>query len=95
MPFKTASELKAQALGRFEKLKSSASQKIEFKNPSSQDIQKKMKDPANRYKEREAVLPDVKLPDLTNQLDPEVKEALAANPLPPLPKLSELLKDEN
>ena len=54
-----------------------------------------MKDPSNRYKERDAVLPDVKVPDLTNQLDPEVKEALAANPLPPLPKLSELLKDEN
>jgi len=95
MPFKTVKELRTQAQGKFEKLKSSASQSIKFNNPNSDTITKKMEDPANRYAERKPEMPEVKVPDFSQQLAPEVKEAMAANPLPPLPKLSELLKDES
>ena len=95
MAFKSVSELKSKALSQFKNVKADAMKNIEYKNPSSEDITKKMEDPSNRYANPDHQLPDVNIPSFDSELAPVVREAINKHPLPPLPKLSEFLKDES
>ena len=54
-----------------------------------------MEDPSNRYANPDHQLPDVNIPSFDSELAPVVREAINKHPLPPLPKLSEFLKDES
>ena len=95
MAFKSVNELKSKALSQFKNVKADAMKNIEYKNPSSEDITKKMEDPSNRYANPDHQLPDVNIPSFDSELAPVVREAINKHPLPPLPKLSEFLKDES
>lgn len=95
MTFKSVNELKSKALSQLKDVKMSVMKTIDYKNPSSEEITKKMEDPSNRYANPDHQLPDVNIPSFDSELAPVVREAINKHPLPPLPKLSEFLKDEN
>jgi len=68
---------------------SSASKAIDYKNPEQSKITQFL----NTIKKPRVDIPDISIPDFGSDLAPEIRDAVSKIDLPPLPKLSELLKD--